>query len=108
MQRDFDPGEPADVTDRRFDAVVVALAAEDPRFARRTSTPRTARLPAGALAIVVGLLVTLAAGVVPLAIGLHLHSDALLTVGAIGLIVLPVAVPLAVRGVVRRIRPLWR
>ena len=108
MQRDFEPGEPSDVTERRFEAVVVALAADDPRFARRLSAPRAARLPAGALAMVVGLLVTVAGGVVPLAMGLHLRSDALLVVGAVGLIVLPLAVPLAVRGLVRRVRPLWR
>lgn len=108
MQRDFEPGEPSDVTERRFDAVVVALVAGDPRFARRVAAPRPSRLSAGGLALLIGLLVTLAVGFVPLALGLHRHSDVLLAVGAVGLIVLPLAVPLAVRALVRRARPLWR
>ena len=107
MQRDFEPGEPSHVTERRFDAVVVALTTDDPRFARRCSAPRKARLPAGALALLVGLLITVAGGVVPLAMGLHLRSGALLAVGGVGLILLPLVVPLAVRGLVRRVRPLW-
>ena len=55
---------------------------------------------------VVGVLVTLLLGIVPLALGLHTGVIALLVVGAIGCAVLPVAVPLAVRVLVRRARPM--
>lgn len=107
VQPDFDPRESAEVTDRRFDAVVVGLGHDDPRFVRRVSPPVRARVPVVALALGIGLVATVLLGIVPLGLGLHRHSTALLATGGVGLLVLPLLVPVVVRVVVRRVRPLW-
>jgi hypothetical protein len=91
-----------------FDAMVRALAAQDPRFVRRVSVPRARRLGVGHLMLLAGLVSTLLLGVVPLAIGVHTGSVVLLVVGALGSTLLPVGAPLAVRIVLHRTRPLMR
>lgn len=91
-----------------FDAMVRALAAQDPRFLRRVSVPRARRLGVGHLMLLAGLVTTLVLGVVPLAIGVHTGSVVLLVIGALGSILLPAGAPLAVRIVLHRTRPLMR
>ena len=103
VQQDDDP---ASVT-RRFSSIVAALGHDDPRFVRRCSPPRPGRPGAGHLMIMIGLAATLLLGALPLALGLHLQITALLVVGAVGCLVLPLAGPVAVRVVLMRIRPAW-
>ena len=91
-----------------FDAMVRALAAQDPRFVRRVSVPGPRRLAVGHLMLLAGLLGTLLLGVLPLAIGVHTGSVALLVIGALGSTLLPAGAPLAVRIVLHRMRPLMR
>ena len=91
--------------DRRFHAIVGALRATDPWFARRVSEPR--RLRSGHIMILAGLLATLLVGVLPLAVGIHTQLAALLTVGAIGIAFAPVIVPPLVGVVLGRVRPAW-
>ena len=105
MQQDDDP---AGVTDRRFGAIVAALGREDPRFVRRCSPPPPGRLGAGHLMVLVGLVSTVLLGAVPLALGLHLQLTALIVLGAVGCLVLPLAGPVTVRVVLAHARPLWR
>jgi hypothetical protein len=104
VQQDDDS---ASVTNRRFSSIVAALGHDDPRFVRRFSPPRPGRPGAGHLMIMIGLAATLLLGALPLALGLHLQVTALLVVGAVGCLVLPLAGPVAVRVVLMRIRPLW-
>lgn len=91
-----------------FDAMVRALAAEDPGFYRRVSVTRARRLGVGHLMLIAGLVTTLLLGVVPLAIGVHTGSVVLLVIGALGSTLLPAGAPLAVRIVLHRMRPLMR
>ena len=91
-----------------FDAMVRALATQDPRFVRRVSVPGPRRLAVGHLMLLAGLLSTLLLGVLPLAIGVHTGSVALLVIGALGSTLLPAGAPLAVRIVLHRMRPLMR
>ncbi|MEJ2869045.1 DUF3040 domain-containing protein [Actinomycetospora sp. OC33-EN08] len=91
--------------DRRFAALVGALRAADPRFARRVSEPR--RLRGAHLMTLVGFVATLVLGVVPLAVGIHLQAAGLLTLGAVGTAFTPVVVPPLVGLVLGRLRPLW-
>ena len=91
-----------------FDAMVRALAAQDPRFVRRVSVPGPRCLAVGHLMLLAGLLSTLLLGVLPLAIGVHTGSVALLVIGALGSTLLPAGAPLAVRIVLHRMRPLMR
>lgn len=108
MEHHEDPVRPG--TDARvelaFADMVRALTVDDPRFVHRVTRPAFGRLGVGNAAIVAGLLATVVLGVLPLAVGLHTGIVALLAVGALGCVVLPVAVPLSVRAVVRRRRPL--
>ena len=92
--------------DRAFAAIVRSLAREDPRFARRLSTSGPAGLGTGHVMTLLGLLATILVGVVPLAVGLHTGLVVLTWIGAAGCALLPVLVPLAVRLVLRRVRPL--
>jgi hypothetical protein len=96
------------VEDDRFAAIVGALERDDPRFVRRVSVPRRTRISAGALMILLGLAATVLLGAAPLALGLHFGVTALVVVGALGCLVLPVGVPLVVGMVLRRVRPLMR
>ena len=105
MQRDDDG---TSVTDRRFVALVAALGHEDPRFMRSVADRRTGRMGVGNLAVVAALAATVLLGAVPLGLGLHLSSGALIVLGAIGCVLLPVVVPLALVLVLRRVRPAWR
>lgn len=91
-----------------FDAMVRALAAQDPRFIRRVSAPGARRLGVGHLMLLAGLVSTLLLGVLPLAIGVHTGSVVLLVIGALGSTLLPAGAPLAVRIVLHRMRPLMR
>jgi Protein of unknown function (DUF3040) len=91
-----------------FDAMVRALAVQDPRFVRRVSVPRARRLGVGHLMLLAGLVSTLLLGVLPLAIGVHTGSVVLLVIGALGSTLLPAGAPLAVRIVLHRMRPLMR
>ncbi|WP_433034623.1 DUF3040 domain-containing protein [Actinomycetospora sp. CA-053990] len=91
-----------------FDAMVRALAAQDPRFVRRVSVPGPRRLAVGHLMLLAGLVSTLLLGVLPLAIGVHTGSVVLLVIGALGSTLLPAGAPLAVRIVLHRMRPLMR
>ncbi|MHC1561102.1 DUF3040 domain-containing protein [Actinomycetospora sp. C-140] len=102
------PDRPADPVAERFGAIVSALAREDPRFARRVSAPAPGRMGAGNLALVLGLVATVLLGAVPLVLGLHLGSVVLCVVGAVGCLLLPVGVPLLLRTVLYRVRPLRR
>jgi hypothetical protein len=91
--------------DRRFAAIIGALRAEDPRFARRVAEAR--RLRSGQIMMLVGFLATLVLGVVPLALGVQTQITVLLTVGAIGIAFVPVVVPPVVGLVLGRMRPAW-
>ena len=91
-----------------FDAMVRALAAQDPGFYRRVTVTRARRLGVGHLMLLAGVVTTLLLGVVPLAIGVHTGSVVLLVVGALGSTLLPAGAPLAVRIVLHRTRPLMR
>jgi hypothetical protein len=91
--------------DRRFAAIIGALRAEDPRFARRVSEAR--RLRSGQIMMLVGFLATLLLGVIPLALGVQTQITVLLTVGAIGIAFIPVVVPPVVGFVLGRMRPAW-
>lgn len=103
-------GNPADRSpdpdDQRFAGIVEHLATQDPRFVRRVSAPPPVGLGVGDLMIVVGLVATVLFGIVPLAIGLHAGVVSLLVVGAVGCVVLPAGAPLAVRAILRHVRPL--
>lgn len=81
--------------DQAFAGIVAALGAQDPRFVRRV-----ARRASGHLANVMVLaaaVATLVLGVVPLAVGLAAGVAALTVLGAVGCVVLPVTVPVALR-----------
>ncbi len=91
--------------DRRFHAIIGALRAADPRFARRVSEPH--RLRSGQIMMLTGLVATLLVGVLPLAVGIQMQLAALLTVGAIGIAFGPVIVPPLVGVVLGRVRPAW-
>jgi hypothetical protein len=91
--------------DRRFAAIIGALRAADPRFARRVSEPH--RLRSGQIMMLAGLVATLLVGVLPLAVGIQTQLAALLTVGAIGIAFGPVIVPPLVGVVLGRVRPAW-
>ena len=91
--------------DRRFAAIIGALRAADPRFARRVSEPH--RLRSGQIMMLTGLVATLLVGVLPLAVGIQTQVVALLTVGAIGIAFAPVIVPSLVGLVLSRTRPAW-
>lgn len=105
------PPDPATVsrarTDRQFVALVRALQRDDPRFVRRCSAPVPGRLARTDVMIIAGMLATLLLGVVPLAVGLHLHAPALLVVGALASVTAPVLVPWLTRRAIVRHRPLW-
>ena len=77
--------------DRRFAAIIGALRAADPHFARRVSEAR--RLRSGQIMMLAGLVATVLVGVLPLALGIQTQLAALLTVGAIGIAFGPVLVP---------------
>ena len=106
------PDRPTDpVTDpvtERFGAIVDALAQDDPRFVRRVSAPAPGRMGAGNLALVLGMVAAVVLGAVPLVLGLHLGSIVLAVIGAVGCLLLPVGVPLLLRTVLSRTRPLRR
>ena len=117
MEQDEEPDRPAQETPAEravdpyrapFDAIVRALAVQDPRFFRRVSPPKPRRLGVGHLMLLAGLVTTLLLGVVPLAIGVHTGSVALLVVGALGSTLLPAGAPLTVRIVLHKVRPLMR
>jgi hypothetical protein len=91
--------------DRRFAAIVSALRAADPWFARRVSEPH--RLRSGQIMMLAGLVATLLVGVLPLAVGIQMQLAALLTIGAIGIAFGPVIVPSVVGVVLGRVRPAW-
>ncbi len=97
---------PVSPVDRAFAAIVRALTAEDPRFVRRVTAPAPGGLGVGNLMIIVGFLATVLFGVLPLAVGLGSGLTVLFLVGGFGCTVLPVAAPLVVRGVIRRVRPM--
>lgn len=102
-----DPADrPPHPDDERFAGIVAHLAWQDPRFVRRVGAPPAVGLGVGDLMIVIGLVGTVLFGTVPLAIGLHAGVLSLLVAGGIGCVVLPVGAPLAVRAVLRRVRPL--
>ena len=91
--------------DRRFAAMIGALRASDPRFARRVSEPH--RLRSGHIMMLVGFVATLLLGVVPLAVGIQAQLAALLIIGAVGIAFVPVTVPPTVRLLLTRLRPAW-
>jgi heme A synthase len=91
--------------DRRFAAIIGALRAEDPRFARRVSEPH--RLRTGHIMMLTGLVATVLLGVLPLAVGIQTQLAVLLTIGAIGIAFGPVIVPPLVGVVLHRARPAW-
>lgn len=101
-----DADRPADPHAERFAAIVRGLARQDPRFVRRVTAPPPTGLAVGDLMLVLGLVATLLLGALPLALGLHSGITALLVMGGLGCVVLPVGAPLAVRAVLRRARPL--
>ena len=101
----FDERRPAGPADP-FTAIVRALARQDPRFVRRVSAPAPGGPGAGDLMIVVGLVATVLLGVLPLALGIQGGLAGLVLLGATGCLVLPVGAPLAVRALLRRLRPL--
>jgi len=88
-----------------YTQIVQALARQDPGFVRRVSAP-AGGFGVGELMILVGLLATVLLGVIPLALGLQAGATALVGLGAVGCLLLPVGAPLAVRAVLRRLRPL--
>ncbi|GAA4793010.1 hypothetical protein GCM10023200_30830 [Actinomycetospora chlora] len=96
------------VADDRFAALVRALEQEDPRFVRRVSAPTRGRLSAGGLMVFGGLVATVVLGALPLVLGLHLGVPALVVIGAVGCVALPVGVPILLGTVLRRMRPLLR
>ena len=100
-----DPTSERSPVDRRFAAIVGALRASDPRFARRVSEPR--RLRSGPIMMLAGLVATLLVGILPLAVGIQTQVAVLLAVGAIGIAVTPVVVPPVVDAVLHRLRPAW-
>ncbi|NMO92621.1 DUF3040 domain-containing protein [Actinomycetospora sp. TBRC 11914] len=91
--------------DRRFAAIVGALRAADPRFARRVSEPR--RLRSGSIMMLTGLVATVLVGILPLAVGIQTQVAVLLTIGAIGIACAPVVVPPLVGVLLHRMRPAW-
>jgi hypothetical protein len=91
--------------DRRFAAIVGALRASDPRFARRVSEPR--RLGSGPIMMLTGLVATVLVGVLPLAVGIQTQVAVLLAVGAVGIAIAPVIVPPLVGLLLHRMRPAW-
>jgi hypothetical protein len=91
--------------DRRFAAMIGALRAADPRFARRVSEPH--RLRSGQIMMLVGFVATVNLGVVPLAVGIQAQLAALLVIGAIGIAFVPVTVPPTVGVLLNRLRPAW-
>jgi hypothetical protein len=58
--------------------------------------------------LLVGFMATVVLGVVPLALGIHFGVTALIVLGAVACLVLPIGAPIAVRVVLRRVRPLRR
>lgn len=105
---DLPPTRPHDpAVDRRFTAIVSALGRDDPDFVRRHAPRRSRRFSIVEMTLVVGLLVAVLFGVLPLALGLQFHVVALAVVGCVGCAVLPVLVPWAMRRTIRRHRPLW-
>jgi hypothetical protein len=99
---------PADPGTDRFAAIVAALRRDDPRFARRVSAPPPHGPAVGDLMLFFGLVASVLLGVVPLAVGIQLGAPALIVLGAVGCLVLPAGGPVAVRVVLRRVRPLMR
>lgn len=97
---------PETPVDRAFAAIVRALAVEDPRFVRRVTTPGPGGLGTSEVMVAVGVLATVLLGILPLALGLQIGVVALLVLGAIGSVVLPLGAPLAVRALLRRTRPM--
>ena len=93
--------------ERQFHAIVGALRHDDPRFVRRVSRGGIGPFDATDLMIGAGLLATLLLGVLPLALGVQLGLVALLVPGLVGCVAFPVVVPLLVRRLVVRHRPLW-
>ncbi|WP_433786138.1 DUF3040 domain-containing protein [Actinomycetospora sp. CA-101289] len=88
-----------------YTQIVRALERQDPRFVRRVSEP-AGGFGAGELMVLLGLAATVLLGVIPLALGLQAGAPALVLLGTTGCLLLPVGAPLAVRGVLRRLRPL--
>lgn len=91
--------------ERRFAAMIGALCADDPRFARRVS--EAPRFSSGQIMMLAGLLATLLFGIVPLAAGIQAQVAVLLTLGAVGIAFLPVVVPSVVGLALHRLRPAW-
>lgn len=89
-----------------YTEIVRALARQDPQFVRRVSVPPPTGFGVGDLMILVGLVVTVLLGVLPLALGLQSGATALAVLGATGCLLLPVGAPLVVRAVLRWLRPL--
>lgn len=92
--------------DRQFAAIVRGLEADDPRFVRQLTRPAPRGVGAASVMIVIGVVATVVLGIVPLALGVHAQVLALMIVGAVGCVLMPVATPLAVRRLLRHVRPL--
>ncbi|WP_133251827.1 DUF3040 domain-containing protein [Actinomycetospora cinnamomea] len=101
----YDRPRPTGPTDP-FTAIVHALARQDPRFVRRMTAPAPGGLGVADLMIVVGLVATVLLGVLPLALGVAYSLAALTVAGAAGCLLLPVGAPLAVRTLLRHLRPM--
>lgn len=99
VESSHDPVRPAPPSpvDEAFADIVADLRAGDRRFARRVRHPADRRVGTLNLAIVVAALATVLLGVVPLAVGVHTGVLALLIVGAVSCVVLPVAIPACAR-----------
>lgn len=99
--------DPRNGIEAGFRAIVATLRRSDPRFARRCSSPRPGWPSAAGLAVAAGVVVTLLLGVLPLAMGLHVGTPALLALGASFTLAMPVTAPLAVFALLSHHRPLW-
>lgn len=100
-----DPRPERSPVDHRFAAIVAALRAADPHFARRVAEPR--RLGSGPIMMLTGLAAALLLGVLPLAVGIQTQLEVLLVTGALGIALTPVIVAMLVGVLLHRVRPAW-